>query len=150
MRSAEKDAFEIRRTRKDQRPAQVIWVVPWQENRDDQKNPSDCVFLQDGGDYFQGLTTMRTVFDVDIKHPLEQARPADAHRCQGRWRIVIRVHPAIVGSTDQNIIGFMQRHNFQFKELDIPEAIGHFRFSSCSETFLQVSCSRCFIFHAQT
>ena len=30
------------------------------------------------------------------------------------------------GLTDKNIIGFMQRHNFEFKELDIPETIGHF------------------------
>ena len=30
------------------------------------------------------------------------------------------------GSTDQNIFSFMQRHNFQFKEFDIPEAISHF------------------------
>lgn len=29
-------------------------------------------------------------------------------------------------STDKNIIGFMQRHNFEFKELDISETIGHF------------------------
>ena len=29
-------------------------------------------------------------------------------------------------STDKNIIGFMQRHDFEFKEFDIPETIGHF------------------------
>ena len=30
------------------------------------------------------------------------------------------------GSTDKNVISFMQRHNFKFKELDISETIGHF------------------------
>ena len=31
------------------------------------KNFSDCGFLQDGGDDFQGSTTVRAVFDIDIK-----------------------------------------------------------------------------------
>ncbi|SDY94881.1 hypothetical protein SAMN05421755_107011 [Nitrosomonas sp. Nm33] len=48
------------------------------------KNFSDCTGFQDGGDDFQGSTTMRTVFDVDIKHPLEQTRPTDVHRSRGR------------------------------------------------------------------
>jgi hypothetical protein len=30
------------------------------------------------------------------------------------------------GATNKRIIGFMQRHNFQFEEFDIPETIGHF------------------------
>jgi len=34
------------------------------------KNFSDCGFLQDGGDDFHISATVRTVFDVDIKHPL--------------------------------------------------------------------------------
>jgi hypothetical protein len=32
----------------------------------------------------------------------------------------------LMGSTGQNIIGLMQCHNFQLKELGIPETIGHF------------------------
>lgn len=30
------------------------------------------------------------------------------------------------GSNDKNVISFMQRHNFKFKERDISETIGHF------------------------
>jgi hypothetical protein len=33
------------------------------------KNFSDCGFLQDGGDDFQGSATVQTLLDVDIKHP---------------------------------------------------------------------------------
>jgi|CXWL01.1.fsa_nt_gi hypothetical protein len=36
------------------------------------KNFSDCGFLQDGGDDFQGSTTVRTLLDVDIKHPFNR------------------------------------------------------------------------------
>ena len=37
----------------------------------------------DGSDDFQFTPTMRTAFDVDIEHSLEQAGPADAGG--GRW-----------------------------------------------------------------
>ena len=37
--------------------------------------------LFDGGDDLQGAATLRAVFDVDIEHALEQARPALARRC---------------------------------------------------------------------
>ena len=41
------------------------------------------------------------------------------------------------GSTDQNIFSFMQRHNFQFEEFNIPETISHFvqRFDLVIRTF---------------
>ncbi|MDV6344309.1 hypothetical protein [Nitrosomonas sp. Is37] len=44
------------------------------------KNFSDCTRFQDGGDDFQGSTAMRTMLDVNIEHPFEQACPTDAHR----------------------------------------------------------------------
>ena len=36
------------------------------------KNLSDCAGFQDSGDDFQGSTTVRTMFDVDIKHPFNR------------------------------------------------------------------------------
>ena len=55
------------------------------------KNFSDCTGFRDGSDDFQGSTTMRTVFDVDIEHPLEQTRPTDAHRNRRRRYIFIPI-----------------------------------------------------------
>ena len=37
--------------------------------------------IDDGGDDLQAPATARALFDVDIKYPLEQARPTHA-----RWR----------------------------------------------------------------
>ncbi|MBP6366467.1 MAG: hypothetical protein KBA82_04255 [Nitrosomonas sp.] len=51
----------------------------------------DCGFLQEGGDDFHIPVTMRAALNADLKHPLEQTRPTDAHGSQGRRHIVIRI-----------------------------------------------------------
>ena len=55
------------------------------------KNFSDCGFLQEGGDDFHIPATMRAALNVDLKHPLEQTCPTDAHGSRGRRHIVIRI-----------------------------------------------------------
>ena len=47
------------------------------------KDLSDHRGFFDGSDDFQFTPTMRTAFDVDIEHSLEQAGPADPGG--GRW-----------------------------------------------------------------
>ena len=45
--------------------------------------------LFDDGDDLQGTATLRAVFEVDIEHALEQARPA--HACRRFMRVVGRI-----------------------------------------------------------
>ncbi|ABI59241.1 MULTISPECIES: hypothetical protein [Nitrosomonas] len=51
------------------------------------KNFGNRAGFQDGGNDFHILSTTRTVFDIAIKHPLEQARPTDTRR--NRWILCI-------------------------------------------------------------
>ena len=55
------------------------------------KNFSDRGSLQDSGNDFHISATLRAVFDIVIKHPLEQTHLTDAYKGWGRWRIVIRI-----------------------------------------------------------
>jgi hypothetical protein len=41
----------------------------------------------DGGDDLQEAATLGAVFQVDLEHPLQQPRPAHAHRRRGRGRL---------------------------------------------------------------
>ncbi len=50
------------------------------------KYPDNHRRLFDDGDDLQGTATLRAVFEVDIEHALEQARPA--HACRRFMRVV--------------------------------------------------------------
>ncbi|MEQ1816925.1 MAG: hypothetical protein ABL861_10795 [Nitrosomonas sp.] len=68
------------------------------------KNFSDCGFLQEGGDDFNIPATMRAALNVDLKHPLEQTRPTDAHGSRGRRHIVTSPRKVLL-HTGREIVG---------------------------------------------
>jgi hypothetical protein len=48
------------------------------------EDPCDPSRIFDGGDDLQARATVRAVFDIDVKDPLEQTRPTQACRRAGR------------------------------------------------------------------